>query len=272
MRDSLKMALTLLVIGAVCGGLLSVVNAITQPIIEKRSIEDLREAMGDFFPEMDAVEEREIDGEMYYEIFDAGGDFIGVVGEVTASGYGDEPIRYNLAVDSDGEVVGLRIDSHTETPGIGDIIEKEDFQSDIIGLSFDDPIALDQDVDTVSGATVTMRGMVSSIRRVVDTIGMEFLGLEVEVVEIDPADVDDGTYTGTGSGFADDVTVEVTVSGGEITDIVVVEHNDTQSYFEQAEAEMPGRIIEAQSLEVDTVTDATASSEGIIEAVNDALN
>lgn len=271
MRDSVKMALTLLIIGAVCGGLLSVVNALTKPIIVERAMTELKEAMGDFFPQMAEVEEEELDGENYYKVYDGEGNFLGVVGEVVASGYGGD-IHYNLAVDESGDIVGIRIDSHEETPGIGDVIEEDEFKDRVIGLNFNDPISIGEDIDAVSGATVSSSGMVNSIRRVMNVVGEEFLGLEVEVVEIDPSSVDDGTYTGTGSGFKSDITVEVTVSGGEITDIVIVEHGDTAGISDEAFAEMPARIIDAQSLEVDTVSDATMSSQGIIDAVHDALN
>ncbi len=273
MREGLRMAVTLLIIGGVCGGLLSAVNSYTEPIIEERQQREFLEALEGFFPEVEEAEEKEINDQKYFIAYDAAGNEIGVVAQARASGYGDEPIRYDLAVDMEGEIVGIRVVSHTETPGIGDFIAEEEWQEQqIVGLTFDDEIAVDVDVDAISGATVTLRGIVSSIREEVDTIGMEFLGLEVEVVEIDPSAVDDGTYTGVGTGFADDIEVEVTVSGGEITDIEIISHDDTPDYFDQAAAEMPGRIIEAQSHDVEMVSGATASAEGIVEAVADALN
>ncbi len=272
MRDSVRMAVTLLVIGAICGGFLAAVNSWTAPIIAARELAEFQETVGAFFPEVEDIEEEEIDGEDYFICYDGAGNLLGVVGSVRASGYGDDPIRYNLGVDADGTIVGMRVISHTETPGIGTFIEDESWQEDqIVGLSFDDPIAVDQDVDTRSGATVTLRGITGSIRRVVDTIGDNFLGFEVETMEIDVAAVADGTYTGTGTGFKSEVSVEVTVSGGEITEIVILDHDDTASFWDQAEDETITRILEAQSLEVDAVSGATGSSIGIIEAVFDAL-
>jgi len=271
MRDSVKMAVTLLIIAAICGGLLSVVNSVTGPIIEARAMDEFMEQMGQFFPDAEDFDVEEVNDEEYYICYDAAGEMLGVVGMVKASGYGGT-INYNLAVDAEGDIIGISIASHEETPGIGDVIEKENFQNDIISLNFADTIALGVDVDNISGSTVTVGGMVRSVRRVMDVIGETFLGLEIEEVEIDPSAVADGTYTGTGRGFKSDITVEVTVSGGEITDVVIVEHDDTPAYFDQAAAEMPDRIIEAQGLEVDAVSEATMSSEGILEAVFDALN
>ncbi|MCR4640221.1 FMN-binding protein [Ruminococcus sp.] len=81
----------------------------------------------------------------------------------------------------------------------------------------------------------------------------------------------DGTYTGTASGFLGDITVSVTVTDGAIAAIDVTEQKDTPSYWERAEAVIP-EIITANGTEgVDAVSGATYSSEGIINAVNNAL-
>ena len=57
----------------------------------------------------------------------------------------------------------------------------------------------------------------------------------------------------------------------EITSIEVVDINDSPGYYEEAVAEMPGRIKEEQQTDVDVVSGSTMSSEGIIRAVEDAL-
>jgi Na+-translocating ferredoxin:NAD+ oxidoreductase RnfG subunit len=96
------------------------------------------------------------------------------MGKVKAKGYGGE-VFYELAVDEAGDIIGLRISSHGETPGIGDVITTPTFQERVIGLNFADPIVAGEDVATVSGATVSTGGMISSIRRVMNVIGDNFL-------------------------------------------------------------------------------------------------
>ena len=81
---------------------------------------------------------------------------------------------------------------------------------------------------------------------------------------------EDGVYTGTGSGYRGDTEVSVTISGGEITDIEIVSYEDDRQYFERA-VSLLDDIINAQSVDVDTVSGATFSSNGILEAVADAL-
>lgn len=81
----------------------------------------------------------------------------------------------------------------------------------------------------------------------------------------------DGVWNGTALGYNDDVTVSVTISSGKITDISIIESSDDEPYYDWAKEEIPQRILEVQSPDVDTVSGATFSSEGIINAVSDAL-
>jgi Na+-translocating ferredoxin:NAD+ oxidoreductase RnfG subunit len=67
------------------------------------------------------------------------------------------------------------LSEHGETAGIGDVIAKDTFQERVIGLNYADPIEAGVDVDTVTGATVSTSGMISSIRRVMNIIGENFL-------------------------------------------------------------------------------------------------
>lgn len=82
----------------------------------------------------------------------------------------------------------------------------------------------------------------------------------------------DGTYEGSARGYERGLQVSVQVSGGKITSVVVVEHNDTPMFANEAIELMPQRIIQAQSTVVDTVAGATYTSKGIITAVNKALS
>lgn len=81
----------------------------------------------------------------------------------------------------------------------------------------------------------------------------------------------DGTWQGTGLGFGGDITAEVTVENGKITEITVVssEYED-QEYMDMASKMIPV-IIEGQDPDVDTVTGATLSSVGLRDAVSAAL-
>ena len=81
----------------------------------------------------------------------------------------------------------------------------------------------------------------------------------------------DGTYHGEAEGFGGIVAVDVSISGGRLTDIAVTsaEHEDG-AYLAMAEGIIP-KMIDAQSFDVDTISGATFSSTGIKTAVEEAL-
>ncbi len=141
------------------------------------------------------------------------------------------------------------------------------------------------DVDTVSGATFSSKGILAAVKNALtgqaDTsepasasgaAGGAASGGTVTVSKIEePAAYRDGTYYGTGTGFGGTMKVCVVVSGGKITSIDIVENSDTPSYLSSASS-LISTIISTQSTNVDTVSGATYSSRGIIEAVRSALS
>lgn len=90
------------------------------------------------------------------------------------------------------------------------------------------------------------------------------------IVTFSGAQLQDGTYEGSAEGYDSTITVSVTVSGGQVTDITVVSEGDTPQYYERA-VSIIDEILGNQSLEVDTVSGATFSSTGILNAVYNAL-
>jgi uncharacterized protein with FMN-binding domain len=80
----------------------------------------------------------------------------------------------------------------------------------------------------------------------------------------------DGIYCGTGTGFQGEIKVKVTIKKGKINTIEVVKSQDGASYLERASALLT-RIIKKQSTNVDAVSGATYSSNGLIEATEAAL-
>lgn len=147
-------------------------------------------------------------------------------------------------------------------------------------------------VDTVSGATYSSTGIINAVKRALSqaavggsagsdlTIAEPAPQPEPEPVPVLPANPDarpaeeyrDGVYIGSGEGYGGEITVQVTVSGGRITAIDVLSAaNETEQYFSRARV-MLTNMLAAQSTEVDAVSGATYSSEGLREAVNDALS
>ena len=80
----------------------------------------------------------------------------------------------------------------------------------------------------------------------------------------------DGVYSGTGTGYSGELSVEVTVNSGKITDIEITKTSDDKAYLEKA-MNLVDEIIDKQSTDLDAVSGATYSSDGILEAVENAL-
>lgn len=141
------------------------------------------------------------------------------------------------------------------------------------------------DVDVVSGATYSSNGIIGAVKNALT--GEKDSGVtgeseqaaaqsggssDVKIETVADADgYKDGTYYGTGKGFAGDVKVKVDISGGKIADISIVSTKDGDSYIKSASSIL-NTIVEKQSTNVDTVSGATFSSRGIIEAVRSALS
>lgn len=141
-------------------------------------------------------------------------------------------------------------------------------------------------VDTVSGATYSSKGILMAIRNaLVQATGGLAQAVapatnsagssskpHTTITTVTPANgYADGVYLGEGEGYEGPMTVRVTVSGGKVASIELVSSMDDEPYFGRAWATVPGRIIAAQTTSVDAVSGATYSSEGIRDAVNNAL-
>lgn len=138
------------------------------------------------------------------------------------------------------------------------------------------------DVDVVSGATKSCRGILTAVN---DALGItqtpgdaaeDPAQAEKERLERLEAgrlhDLADGQYTGSAEAFRGEVEVLVTVEGQRVTDISIVSYYDHEPYFFQAAPFVIDGIVAEQSLNVDVYTGATYSSNGIIKAVANALS
>ena len=88
------------------------------------------------------------------------------------------------------------------------------------------------------------------------------------------AGCEEGSLQGEGQGHGDEpIVVEVQVGeGDEIESVNVISHDDSEDVSEQAFQEIPQNIVDSNSTDVDVISGATRTSEGIMEAVENALN
>lgn len=81
----------------------------------------------------------------------------------------------------------------------------------------------------------------------------------------------DGVYEGKGQGFKGEISIEVTINGGAIVNIEIVDSIETASIGDAAYEELVRQAISAQDAKIDGVSGATATSQGFAEALRDAL-
>ena len=165
----------------------------------------------------------------------------------TAEGFGGD-----LVVDvtiSGGEITDVTVRPHQETPFIADSAIEE-----LTGKIVQTQSA---NVEAVSGATYTSKALIAAVEEALNKASGVYA---------------DGVYAGSAKGFGGDVIVDVTISGGEITDVTVRPHQETPFIADAAIEELTAKIVETKSTDVEIVSGATYTSKAVIEAVNVALN
>lgn len=134
------------------------------------------------------------------------------------------------------------------------------------------------EVDAVSEATYTSRGILGAVQNALtgevvnNPLPPQPKPAATLVVEEFTASSIylDGIYTAETMGFEGQITVQVTVAEDKITDITILSAEDEEEYLSRAKQVIPA-ILEGQSPNVDTVSGATYSSTGILNAVKLAL-
>lgn len=134
------------------------------------------------------------------------------------------------------------------------------------------------EVDVISGATYSSKGILAAIQNALtgekvetETAPVQETEALVEEAFEEPEGYQDGTYYGSARGFGGTIQVKVVISDGKIAEISIVSASgETPSYMSSAKA-VVSRILSAQSPNVDTVSGATYSSNGIMNAVKAAL-
>lgn len=84
--------------------------------------------------------------------------------------------------------------------------------------------------------------------------------------------VKNGTYIGEGIGFGGEIRVEIYICDNKINKINIANHNETSGYYEEVFKNISREIVEEQSINIDSVSGATTSSRGMMNAVKDALS
>ena len=199
----------------------------------------------------------------------AEGNFQNGIYTGTGEGYrGKVTVTVKVA---DGKITELVLDDYADDKSYMERAKNRIFQEMISRQN--------TDVDTVSGATYSSNGLIEAVNKALGNEEGEGKKPEQEESEDKQSFIEagrfqnltDGIYTGSADAFRGDVEVQVTVEKQKVTDISILSYCDTEEYFFKAAPAVIEQMKAEQSLNVDAVSGATYSSNGIIHAVANAL-
>ncbi len=200
---------------------------------------------------------------------DAGGNFQNGIYTGTGEGYrGKVTVTVKVA---DGKIMELVLDDYADDKSYMERAKNRIFQEMISRQN--------TDVDAVSGATYSSNGLIEAVNKALGNDEGEGKKPEQEESEDKQSFIEagrfqnltDGIYTGSADAFRGDVEVQVTVEKQKVMDISILSYCDTEEYFFRAAPAVIEQMKAEQSLNVDAVSGATYSSNGVIHAVANAL-
>lgn len=200
---------------------------------------------------------------------DAGGNFQNGIYTGTGEGYrGKVTVTVKVA---DGKITELVLDDYADDKSYMERAKNRIFQEMISRQN--------TDVDAVSGATYSSNGLIEAVNKALGNDEGEGKKPEQEESEDKQSFIEagrfqnltDGIYTGSADAFRGDVEVQVTVEKQKVTDISILSYCDTEEYFFRAAPAVIEQMKAEQSLNLDAVSGATYSSNGVIHAVANAL-
>ena len=163
MKYYLKVTLSLLLIYMAVAGLLAAVNALTVDIIAANAQKEREKAVGEIFSDMTSMQDAEgewLNGvNTVYAVYQ-NDVWIGYAVDLDSRGYGGE-INMIVGIGTDGTVCGVRVISHSETPGLGSRATLSDYLDNFIGVG--ERLTVKEDVDAISGATISSKAVVDGI-------------------------------------------------------------------------------------------------------------
>ena len=269
--DLLKKTLILALIASIAAIVVTVIYLNTKPVIYAHNEAEFFRIQKSILKGALKFEEIIMQDELCYMGYDSAGRKTGLVLPVSSIGYGGK-VEMMIGIDMAGIITGLRIINQNETPGLGSKIEKSSFISQFTELTEAD-IDLKKEnpagkIDAITAATISSRTVINGVKN-----GFNLYNncinytRKKEVLNRIAA----GTYRGTGEGFSGQIVVEVVVAGNKITAIKIIRHQETEQYWTKVKSGIPGKILKSQNIEIDTVTGATITSQGLIDAIHNAI-
>lgn len=169
--ESVKIAAILFAICAVITALLAGTNMLTEDKIAQNSLLEKQVACQAVLPEAEEFVEFEGDYDVYIAI--RGGEVVGCTITTAAGGYGGD-VTIMVGFDMEGDITGVDVIEHSETPGLGANADKPSFLDQFRsedGTGHSDDYAVTKDggeVDAVTAATISSRAVTEALDEACD--------------------------------------------------------------------------------------------------------
>ena len=159
----IRITSALLAICAVVALLLATVNILTRDIIAANAQKEREKAVADIYPAMTTMEAQEndwLDGvNNVYAVYENDA-WIGYAVDLNSRGFGGD-INMIVGIRTDGTVAGVRVISHSETPGLGSKATLADYLQNYTGVG--EQLTIKEDIDAVSGATISSKAVLAGV-------------------------------------------------------------------------------------------------------------
>ena len=185
MNETLKLGLILLIITSVSAAVLAVSNDVTSVAIEEQAKILNDNARREVFEDADEfksiedellgnIKENKPEVKEIYEALDSSGNTIGYTISLDTKGYGGN-IELLVGISVENKVAGIKVLSHSETPGLGAKAAEPEFQSRFIDKSAEDELTVvkeetssDNEVQAISSATITSKGVMNGVNLAIE--------------------------------------------------------------------------------------------------------
>ncbi len=165
-----KTALVLICICSLCAALVAGVNTLTADRIAEGEKQALKDTIYEIFPEAAGLVQTPLDCahgsvQSFFSYTDAEGKTVAYAAVTTPKGFQDQ-IRMCVVLTDDGEILGVRVLSNSETPGLGERACEDSYLDGYKSLS--GTLAFGEGVDAISGATVSSRAVLTAVNEVLE--------------------------------------------------------------------------------------------------------
>ena len=168
----LGITLKLFVICTLTALLLACVNALTADKIAQNAANEKTAAIESIFPEFSSSEQINPvpDGVSALYAISSDTEKIGYAAELNPLGFGGK-MSVMIGVDASGKVVGVKLISHSETPGLGTRVGEADHLNQYIGR---DSESIKSDIDVITGSTISSNAIRDAVAKAISLYDMVF--------------------------------------------------------------------------------------------------